>query len=238
MGVEGPHALNRDGGHGVQQCTDVRAGARPTEHLADLVRESPGEREPDQLVVPREGVAALKLRTHMHLSRHVFDGHGGGFDKELEGKITARGARIRYDHGAMIYDEKVSKSGSFAKQRGRWLAAQYTYAGRFAGGAFRGLLHGNVDHFNKFLQMTLPPRLLLPIVLLLGTLFSPGANDIWLAGLMASCANFALAIPVKLWTNPLFWNGLFQIPLAVFATLRALAWMPAARKTFLHTEHV
>ena len=84
MGVEGPHALNRDGGHGVQQCTDVRAGARPTEHLADLVRESPGDREPDQLVVPREGVAALKLRTHMHLSRHVFDGHGGGFDKELD----------------------------------------------------------------------------------------------------------------------------------------------------------
>jgi len=55
----------------------------------------------------------------------------GGFDKELELRLTEMGESIAYAEDALVYDEKVASSEVFARQRGRWLAAQYTYGRRF-----------------------------------------------------------------------------------------------------------
>ena len=51
----------------------------------------------------------------------------GGFDKELELKLLKKKIKIEYRHDAICYDEKVHQSDSFAKQRMRWLSAQYYY---------------------------------------------------------------------------------------------------------------
>ena len=67
-------------------------------------------------------------------------------------------------------------------QRGRWLAAQYRYGKRFAKPAIAALLtKGNLDFFNKTLQMALPPRLILPGVLAMGALVQAGSKALILA---------------------------------------------------------
>ena len=166
----------------------------------------------------------------------------GGFDKELELKLTQSGCRIGYAPAAIVLDEKVDKAASFARQRGRWLAAQYRYGRRFAGAALKALLlDGNVDFFNKTFQMALPPRLVLPFVLLFGAVIATAMNAdlaiIWQLLLLGNFTSFALAIPREYWRVD-FAKALLSIPLAFLSTLMALIkYMPMAASNFLHTPH-
>jgi cellulose synthase/poly-beta-1,6-N-acetylglucosamine synthase-like glycosyltransferase len=165
----------------------------------------------------------------------------GGFDKELELKLTQLGVKIAYAPAAIVLDEKVDNAGTFARQRGRWLAAQYRYGKRFALPALSALLlKGNVDFFNKTLQMALPPRLVLPFALAMGTLISLQVQPVFalfMGGLLlGNLTSFAIAIPREYW-KPDFFKSLLHVPLALLSTLKALTLIPAAAKQFLHTAH-
>lgn len=166
----------------------------------------------------------------------------GGFDKEMELRLTRQGIDIEYDENAIVYDEKVSQSKQFSSQRSRWLAAQYNYARKFLpSGIAQFLLKGNFDFLNKTLQMTLPPRLILPFALLFGTianaLFSSELTILWFSALVFSGSSFLLAMPkycfegknIKMWLN---------IPMAFGATLIALTNIREASRRFIHTPHV
>jgi cellulose synthase/poly-beta-1,6-N-acetylglucosamine synthase-like glycosyltransferase len=166
----------------------------------------------------------------------------GGFDKEMELRLTRMGIDIEYDKNAIIYDEKVSQSVQFSKQRSRWLAAQYTYARTFLlSGFLNFLFKGNIDFFNKTLQMTLPPRLILPFALCIGALVNLGLSTdlsaLWLSALVINIVSFLVAMPrycfdvknVKMWLN---------VPLAFGATLIALTHIREASRRFIHTPHV
>ena len=165
----------------------------------------------------------------------------GGFDKELELRFTQKGVKVEYDELAIIFDEKVSQSHQFSRQRSRWLAAQYRYAKQFLlRGVVAFIFKGNIDFFNKTLQMTLPPRLIIPIVLFLGTLmnvlFSSDVVLLWLSALVFSGTSFILAMPkycfqvknLKMWVN---------IPRAFGATIMALTRLREANRVFIHTSH-
>jgi cellulose synthase/poly-beta-1,6-N-acetylglucosamine synthase-like glycosyltransferase len=165
----------------------------------------------------------------------------GGFDKELELRLTQMKVKIGYATEAKVLDEKVDNTGTFSRQRGRWLAAQYRYGRRFAMPALKGLLfYGNIDFFNKTLQMALPPRLLMPGVLLTGavvsTLFQSGYAPIWQTLLVGNFLAFALAIPRSYWSMD-FLRALLDLPKAFLAMLKALTIIPLATKSFLHTPH-
>jgi cellulose synthase/poly-beta-1,6-N-acetylglucosamine synthase-like glycosyltransferase len=165
----------------------------------------------------------------------------GGFDKELELKLTQMGVTIGYAPEAIVMDEKVNNTNSYSRQRGRWLAAQYRYGRRFAKPAVKALFtKGQVDFFNKTLQMALPPRLVLPGVLAFGTvvsaLFGQHLSLVWSALLAGNLLSFALAIPRSHWNSD-FFKALLQLPKAFAATLKALTLMPLAAKQFLHTPH-
>lgn len=165
----------------------------------------------------------------------------GGFDKELELRFTQKGVKVEYDEQAIIYDEKVSQSNQFSRQRSRWLAAQYRYAKQFLlRGVTAFVFEGNFDFFNKTLQMTLPPRLIIPVVLFLGTIInfmcSSPATVLWFIALVFSGISFILAMPkycfelknLKMWLN---------IPRAFGATLLALTRLREANRVFIHTPH-
>ncbi len=165
----------------------------------------------------------------------------GGFDKELELKFTQLGVSIAYAPDAIVFDEKIENAQAFARQRGRWLAAQYRYGRRFAGAAMLALVrNGNYDFFNKTMQMALPPRLVLPGVLALGTAaglaFELEGAWIWATLFAGNMASFALSIPREFWRLE-FLKSLASVPLAFISTLRALTLMPLAGKNFLHTAH-
>jgi cellulose synthase/poly-beta-1,6-N-acetylglucosamine synthase-like glycosyltransferase len=165
----------------------------------------------------------------------------GGFDKELELRFTQRGIKVEYDEQTIIFDEKVSQSTQFSRQRSRWLAAQYRYAKRFLlKGANDFISKGNIDFFNKTLQMTLPPRLVIPMVLLMGTVlnasFSSDMTLLWLIAFGINAMSFLFAMPrycfeyknLKMWLN---------IPRAFMATLIALTRLREANRVFIHTTH-
>lgn len=165
----------------------------------------------------------------------------GGFDKELELKLTQAGVKIAYAPRAVVFDEKTGDAGNFARQRGRWLAAQYRYGRRFAGTALKSLVReGNFDFFNKTIQMALPPRLVLPGLLAVGSLtsFALGAPSflLWLTLLAGNLLSFALSIPREYWRAD-FFKALLKLPNAFAATIKALTLMPLAGRQFLHTPH-
>lgn len=166
----------------------------------------------------------------------------GGFDKELELKLLEQGKYIHYIHNAIVWDEKVSKVAVFAKQRRRWLAAQYHYLKAYGGRAVRNLLtKGNFDFFNKTYQMALPPRLLLPVFLGLGTLLgyflgSSTVFEVWFLGFIANVlANF-ISIPREMLTIKLL-KALLKLPVAIFFMILSLLKLRGANKKFYHTPH-
>ena len=165
----------------------------------------------------------------------------GGFDKELELRLTEAGESIAYAERARVYDEKVHSAEVFARQRGRWLAAQYTYARRYLGrAAWAFVRHGRFDFFNKALQMALPPRLLLPVGLVgltaLTLPLSLGLSAAFASLTLLLAATYALAIPPTMWRSAT-WVLAGKLPALVWGACRAVAMMPAAAKTFYHTPH-
>lgn len=165
----------------------------------------------------------------------------GGFDKELELRFTRAGINVQYDEKAIIYDEKVSHSQQFSRQRSRWLAAQYNYARKFLPSGFVQLfLKGNIDFFNKTLQMTLPPRLVLPFLLIFGTvinaIFSTDMASWWFRALSLNIASFYFAMPSYCFElkNAKMW---LDVPRAFGATLIALTRIREASRRFIHTSH-
>lgn len=176
----------------------------------------------------------------------------GGFDKELELKLLRDRQTIGYLENALVYDEKTQKADNFQRQRKRWLSAQFIYFSNYLGSGLKHLfLKGNIDFFDKVVQLAFLPRVLLLGVLFLCSAFSIGAN---LLSLPFIESNFA--------TSWLFWTGLFIVtgltlllstPLQFFSyrTLKAIFSLPrafllmfgslfklkGANKKFIHTVH-
>lgn len=170
----------------------------------------------------------------------------GGFDKELELKLLKSGLKIEYVGDAMIYDEKVSKSEVFAKQRSRWISAQFYYFRKYFLSALAHLItKGNADYFDKAFQMIMPPRLMLLGGLFLGLVISTVLNFfveptmhfyIWLAMCVGGFLAFLLAIPRKFYNKNLL-GAFMRLPKAFFTILFALFKIKGANKTFIHTPH-
>ncbi len=166
----------------------------------------------------------------------------GGFDKELEMKLLSRGIKVAYLPSALIYDEKVSQSDHFARQRQRWIAAQFHYAKLYFGKAFQALItKGNVDFFDKAIQMILPPRLILPGVLFIGLVLAwllspPVWVALWGAAFLANAIGFAMAIPRRLY-HPRYLKAFLSLPGAFLKMALSLLKIKGSNKTFIHTPH-
>lgn len=165
----------------------------------------------------------------------------GGFDKELELKFTQQRIPIHYVPEARVYDEKVRQGDNFARQRGRWIAAQFYYAQLFIPQAFISLIRtGNADFFNKAMQMILLPRLFTPALLtfitLLGLFFNPNIAMFFGILLIFNVLAFVLAFPKYLFQKP-YRNALFKIPFALWLQIKSIRYWGQARKRFLHTSH-
>jgi len=165
----------------------------------------------------------------------------GGFDKELELTLLSQRYCIHYAPDARVFDEKVQEAARFEKQRKRWLSAQFHYFNEHIGPGLAGLFRGNVDYFDKVIQMILFPR-----VLLLGTTFLlacfallipvfPGRMA-WLILLGLTVFSIGISVPVR------FYNGqtlraLAHLPSAFWRMFRTLFKLRGANQQFIHTEH-
>lgn len=173
-----------------------------------------------------------------------------GEDKELEIKLLANRIKIEYLHGAMVMDEKVQKAEVFAGQRKRWLSAQFQIFRQYFGtGLVQLFTKGNVDLFDKVVQMILPPRVLhlgISTLLLLVfslRLFMPAFDGQLSIPLFAWFILWALTAGTLLISVPRrYFNrhtllALLTLPKAFVIMLLSLFRLRGANKSFIHTTH-
>ena len=177
----------------------------------------------------------------------------GGFDKELEMNLLRDGIKIDYLNKALVYDEKISHSDNFKGQRKRWLAAQFIYFGRFAKSGITELItKGNIDFFDKVLQMILIPRvLLLGVLFLLNLILLPiklfGNQSwfyhtlfpgyyLWLSLLITVSVAILMAIPGRLYSLRTL-KALLSLPKGFLLMFLTILNLKGANKKFIHTKH-
>jgi cellulose synthase/poly-beta-1,6-N-acetylglucosamine synthase-like glycosyltransferase len=175
-----------------------------------------------------------------------------GEDKEVELKIIREGHKIAYVNDAIIYDEKTQKSDVFVNQRRRWIAAQLDYfKSHFFDGLWRLLSKGQVDYFDKVVQMIQPPRILLTGMLFfitlamaivqwilpisIGQFFVPDFYS-WLTLFILTACALIFSIPSKLYSLRTL-QALLMVPKGFFLMMVSLFKIKGASKKFLHTTH-
>lgn len=166
----------------------------------------------------------------------------GGFDKELEFRLLEAKYTIEYLPHVRVYDEKVSKPETMQRQRLRWIAAQYHYLLAFFRPSLRDFLrHGNVDFFDKALQMLLLPRMALvglSFVGMVGSMFFeiPTMSGAWIAAFAMVTMAYLLGTPSKFmrWSSLL---ALLSLPKHLLLMLLGMRKIGTANKTFIHTPH-
>ena len=164
----------------------------------------------------------------------------GGFDKALELKLIQAKYKITYAPEIVTYDEKVDNAEVFGKQRSRWLSAQYQFFFQNITQGMIELLRGNKDYAAKLFQYILPPRLLFPMIALLGAItiltVYPFGGMIWMMAFVFVFFAYLISIPKRLYGKKMFESG-GAILTAAFQTVKALLSMNSASKTFVHTPH-
>ena len=172
----------------------------------------------------------------------------GGFDKELEFKFAEQGIAIEYLQDAIVLDEKIQKSSDFTNQRRRWLATQFIYLKKYYKKGFQELIFkGNINFFDKIIQMIIPPRILLLGFTSLSAFsysllyfnFNIQLNtsvNLWLINLLMVIIAFVLALP-KSFYNTTTLKAMLSLPVAFIRMALLLFKLKGANKQFIHTSH-
>ena len=165
----------------------------------------------------------------------------GGFDKELELHFTKNRRFIHYADDLIVFDEKIADANAFARQRGRWLQAQYSFFMKAFKPAIKDLFKGNFDYLHKTMQLALPPRALSPFALIMLTSLAYAFGFqftalLGLTGLILTIGSYFLVLSM----NELFVNSfklINALPALFISVFKSLRIMKKAKREFLHTEH-
>jgi cellulose synthase/poly-beta-1,6-N-acetylglucosamine synthase-like glycosyltransferase len=175
-----------------------------------------------------------------------------GEDKEVELKLIRNGHTIEYVYDAIIYDEKTQKSEVFVNQRRRWIAAQLSYfRDYFFDGVHKLITKGNIDYFDKVLQMLLPPRILsvgiifiITFLLFIPIFFEWGkvSNQFvinyipWALMFTVTAFSLIISVPNKFYNKKTL-KAIIYIPWGFFLMVLSLLKIRGASKKFIHTTH-
>ncbi|MEI8005894.1 MAG: glycosyltransferase family 2 protein [Bacteroidota bacterium] len=167
----------------------------------------------------------------------------GGFDKELELKLMKDKIFISYLPEAYVMDEKVQSTKVFYKQRKRWLSSQFIYFGRdFFPSILSLFREGNINYFNKTLQFSLLPRVLLlgilGIISVVGIFISnPVFNWLWISAFIVCMLSILISTPNQYYRKETL-RALLYLPMAFFLMFSLLFRInKASERQFIHTEH-
>lgn len=163
-------------------------------------------------------------------------------DKEMDIRTAKDRVKIVFLDDALVYDEKISNSEVFTKQRSRWIFSQLeSLRLNFGAGVSQLFRYGNFDLFDKVVQLSLLPRTLLLGALgfiFLLSLFIPWGFS-WtftLALVLIACASLLLSVPGKYYNKQL-WNAIVKIPSVIFFMVLAVFRAGNTKKSWGHTPH-
>lgn len=203
----------------------------------------------------RQGNVALNLSASLNGSGMIFDylifkellggmDSIGGFDRELELKLLQRNIKVYFARDVVVFDEKVSSSQVFERQRKRWISSHFYYLGRYFKEGWKQLFKGNFAFFNSAILRNIQlPRLLnlglLSMIILLSLVFARYLQVsplVWIFLLGLNVLAMAFAIPRRLYTRKLLVSAL-MVPRLFVRMLLLLFKLRGANKTFIHTPH-
>ena len=239
--------LNLESGYKAVQCHRAAKNTNTPFALLDAISEEVNNN------IFRQGHVAVGLSSALIGSAMAFDIEVfkcyipklkaiGGFDKELELNLLSSGIHIDYIPDAYVLDEKVQNSKVFYKQRKRWMRSQLYYFGRdFFPSIWALLRKGNINYFDKTLQFSLLPRVLLIGILCLVNIINifisnPVFNWIWLTTFAAASLSILISTPNHYLRKETI-NALLYLPVAFFLMFSILFRLRKANKHFIHTEH-
>jgi cellulose synthase/poly-beta-1,6-N-acetylglucosamine synthase-like glycosyltransferase len=169
-----------------------------------------------------------------------FDVTGAGFDKVLQIEILVRKERIAFAKGAIVYDEKTSKSDQLVKQRARWFNTWFKYAPHGFRLLFTGLLNLNWNQFLFALLFLRPPLFLVALTsfaLMLGTFFV-STTLVWYW--LIAFALFLLAVLISLVHSKAegrIYKALAGVPLFMYHQVLSLMKVRKANTISVATQH-
>ena len=163
-------------------------------------------------------------------------------DKEMDMRVAKDHVKIVYLNDAYLYDEKISNSQVFTNQRARWIFSQIeALRTNFKTGFMQLFKYGNIDFFDKLVQLTLLPRTLLLgalFVMLLQSFINPFGFSPLFNGMLlfiAACS-LLLSLPKKFY-NAQLWNAIIKMPAVIFFMVLAIFRVNRSKKGWVHTPH-
>lgn len=165
---------------------------------------------------------------------------GAGFDKALQTELLIRGNRIAFAEGAIVYDEKTSKSDQLVKQRSRWINTWFKYSGRGIQLTLKGLLSWNANQLLNGLVFSRPPLFILLFLIVssavLDALFMPKMLYVLSLAVISFFFIFFKALKYFKATRGVY-ISLLKIPIFIFYQLLSLLNSRRANKLSTATVH-
>jgi len=168
----------------------------------------------------------------------------GGFDRDMEVRLIAKGIKVHYLKDAIVLDEKVDSSSVFKNQRKRWIYSQYHYLWTELKPGFKRLIKGDIVYFNSAVLRNIQlPRIinlgLLFLIMILTFLFPVILNYsfkvyAFLLGILI--LSNVLAIPRRLFNKDLMFAILY-LPKVFIIMFSLLFKLKGSNKKFIHTPH-
>lgn len=164
----------------------------------------------------------------------------GGYDKLLQSKLVLKGIKVVINSAAIVFDEKVSSSEVFTKQRSRWYYYHFYNSIKFG---FKLLISGilklNFDQIHlgiKTLRLPLGLMFLLCLILIIVGFFIDVYSSMVLFLISSIFVMIILSILRK--ENILSFRLLKLIPVILINQFKSFLHLFDAKNSSIKTEHV
>ena len=191
------------------------------------------------------GISSALIGSGMCFEYEWFKNHVGLFetaveDREMEILLMKENIFIKYEEHIPVYDEKVSSSENFQRQRLRWMTGQIQSLLMMLPYLPTAIKTGNIHYIDKTMQQALIPRSILLVLtcffaILMTIIAFPWSIKWWVLFLVI-CLSIYIAIPRKMRNSALF-GKIFSTVKLVWLMLKNILKMDLKNKEFLHTTH-
>lgn len=163
-----------------------------------------------------------------------------GEDRELEALLMRQGIFVKYADHIHVFDEKVSNSDNFQRQRLRWMTAQVQSLLSMLPYIPQAIKTCNINYIDKTFQQAMIPRSISIVILFIMATFMLIIHPLWSLkwwGLFVILIiSLIAATPPQLRTISIFSKPILLFQLA-FRMIRNVKHIEKNNKEFLHTDH-
>ncbi|MCR4602486.1 MAG: glycosyltransferase [Prevotella sp.] len=172
--------------------------------------------------------------------KNVFTLDSAVEDREMEALLMKQGIYIHYAEEIHVFDEKVSNSNNFQRQRLRWMTGQIQAFCNMLPYFPKAVATGNINYIDKTIQQALIPRSVLlaltQLISILITIIAPVYSIKWWCLFVVICIALYLAIPIQLRNFSVF-SKILSFPRLVWRMLLNAFRINRKNTDFIHTTH-